>query len=123
MSDVGEARPNPSVNAACMSSTAVVNVEGVGDVKSAASNWPTTCAEVAKVPADAFVSENPVRAVAAIGLTPTFPAAAYVRDRIRIKYRGFDLLMSEDGTVDTPAFARMVKLPAVARLIAAGPAA
>lgn len=74
LSELGWRREFPLTNAACMSRTAVVNCEGVGDVKSAASKLPTTWLEVADVPEGDLVKENPVSDVPEAGLTPTFPA-------------------------------------------------
>jgi hypothetical protein len=54
---------------------------------------------------ESTVSENPVRPVAAIGLTATFP------------------VIIDGGTVETPVLARIAKFAAVRRLTAAGPTA
>jgi hypothetical protein len=72
-----------------MSLTAVVRLEGVGDVYVAAYTLPVTCGELAKVPVESAVSEKPVMYVAAAGLQPMSP------------------VMTDSGTVSMPVLARM----------------
>lgn len=56
---LGFTRPAPFVYAVRMSAMAVVSLEGVGLVWSAANRSPTTCVEVAYVPW--LVREKPVK--------------------------------------------------------------
>jgi hypothetical protein len=51
------------------------------------------------------INDHPVKLPLAAGLTPTFPVTM------------------EYGTVETPVFARITKLPAIPRLTGNGPAA
>ena len=60
---------------------------------------------MANMPPGSFVRENPVTAVAAMGLTPT------------------SQLIEEAGIVETPDVARIAKVPAPPRLTLAGPMA
>lgn len=71
----GFTRPVASLNAVCISETAVVRVEGVGDLYVAENACPIICWDVAKVPVGDTVREKPVKAVAPMGLTPMLPAA------------------------------------------------
>lgn len=69
-----------------------------------------------------------MRKVPAAGLTPTSPAndaknMYQWRGREWKSKRGENILMTEAGTVETPVFARIAKLPAERRLTAAGPRA
>jgi hypothetical protein len=67
-------RPFASVNAVAMSPMATVSPAGVAGAYEAAVIFPTTCVDVEKVPVESRMRVNPVTAVAAIGLTPIFPA-------------------------------------------------
>jgi hypothetical protein len=77
--------------------TAVVNFDWVGTAKSAANMLPVTWVEVADSPDGSKVRLKPIIAPCAIGDTPTSP------------------MIVEDGTVLTPALARMAKSAAVPR--------
>jgi hypothetical protein len=70
-----------------------------------AYTFPVTCVDVENTPEASATNENPVIAVAAMGLTPMSPVT------------------TEFGTVEIPDFARITKLPAVPRSTGAGPAA
>jgi hypothetical protein len=67
-----------------MFATAVANVTGVGAEYDEAKTSPTTWSDVENTPVDERVSWNPVKKVAAAGLTPMFP------------------VMAEEGTVEIP---------------------
>jgi hypothetical protein len=57
-----------------MSEMAVVSMEGVGLVYDAAYRFPVTWVDFENVPLPSSTSENPVRKVAAAGLSPISPA-------------------------------------------------
>ncbi|KIJ29848.1 hypothetical protein M422DRAFT_268625 [Sphaerobolus stellatus SS14] len=97
-----------------MANTAVVRLEGVGGVKSAANTLPTTWVDVANVPEGALMRENPVMEEAAAGLMPMFPAI----DR---KKSIFYSLIAEPGMVDIPLLASTIKFPEVPKFMAGGP--
>ena len=82
-------RPAASVNASCMSPTAVVRVEGVGEVLLAAYTFPVTCRDRENRFVASAINENPVTYVAAAGLTPRLP------------------VMADAGTVEIPLLARI----------------
>jgi hypothetical protein len=70
----------------------------VGTAYSAAYTFPVTWEEVEKAFVASAISENPVMAAEAMGLTPMSP------------------VMAEVGTVEIPLLARITKWPAVPRL-------
>jgi hypothetical protein len=60
-----------------MSKMAVMSMEGVGLAYDAAKSFPVTWVDVEKVPLESSTVENPVRKVAAAGLSPMFPATQF----------------------------------------------
>src|SRR4051794_15046334 len=83
------ARAAAEVKASCISLTAVVRVDGVGDAWLAAYTFPRTCVDFENVFVGSAINEKPVMYDAAAGLTPRFP------------------VMTDCGTVEIPALERI----------------
>lgn len=115
--------PIASIYAFSISPTAVERIAGVGGASLAPIKSPFTCAEVQNVPLESATRLKPVIAVLAIGLTPTFPATDASDGKFEVEITLIYVLIIEDGTVETPALARIAKFPALFMMTGAGPRA